>query len=52
MEAKRKRLELSLSDPATDYRDLLKNTEEIGEVMNEIERKTMRWFELAERAGV
>ena len=47
LEGRREKLETSLLQ-ITDHEELMKTSEEIGQVISEIDRKTERWIELSE----
>ena len=50
LETKRNELTTSLSDSDLTSEDLMKRSEELGQLVDLIDEKTMRWMELAERA--
>lgn len=48
LEEKKKLLEIKLEQSLADHTQLLKVTEELGKVVDELDTKTMRWLELSE----
>ncbi len=50
LETRKSTLESSLGEPGLDHEVLRARSAELGEVLEAIEAKTMRWMELAERA--
>jgi ATP-binding cassette subfamily F protein uup len=48
LEEKKKQLEIKLEQSLADHTQLLKVTEELGKVVDELDTKTMRWLELSE----
>lgn len=50
LELKKKELTDLLSNPALSSEELMKKSEELGKLVNEVDEKTNRWMQLADRA--
>ena len=48
LEEKKNQLSLQLNDAMTDHEELLKITQELGDITQELDSKTDRWLELSE----
>jgi len=51
LEKEKAELEKQLADAGTDHEALLKVTERLGKLVNELDAKSMRWLELGELLG-
>jgi ATP-binding cassette subfamily F protein uup len=50
LEQKKEELTVSLSDSKLEAEELLSRSEELGQLVEQIDEKTARWMELADRA--
>jgi ABC transport system ATP-binding/permease protein len=52
LEIKKKALEEKMNSVLTDHTELIKTTEDLGKVIDELDAKSLRWLELSELLGV
>jgi ABC transport system ATP-binding/permease protein len=52
LEIKKKALEEKMNSVLSDHTELMKTTEDLGKVIDELDAKSLRWLELSELLGV